>query len=124
MMKKLALFAGGLMILGLACLSAEAADGEKAKHSIEDVMKKGMNPKTGLMKKVTDGGASDADKVLLHEMFVALAAGKPHKGDAESWKAKTTALVVASKAVVDGDSDGMNKLKAAADCKACHSIHK
>ena len=124
MTKKLAMFAGCLMVLGLVCLSAEAADGEKPKYSIEDVMKKGMNPKTGLMKTVTDGGGSDADKVLLHEMFVALSEGKPHKGDAESWKEKTTALVVAAKAVVDGDSEGMNTLKAAANCKACHSVHK
>jgi surface antigen len=88
----------------------------KPKHSIKDVMKKGM--KGGLCKKVVSGKASDDEKKQLLAMFTAMAASKPPVGDADSWKAKTSALV---KAVNDGDAAALKK---AANCAACHKAHK
>ena len=91
-------------------------DDAKPKHSIKNVMKKCM--KGGLCKKVAGGEASDEEKKLLVEMFTALAANKPPRGDADSWKAKTSALVKAATA-----NDGA-ALKKAANCAACHKVHK
>ena len=48
----------------------------------------------------------------------------PTKGDAESWKEKTGALVDAAKAVEEGKEGATKDLKKAMDCKACHTVHK
>jgi cytochrome c551/c552 len=47
-------------------------------------------------------------------MYVALAASTPPKGDADSWKKKTTAILEAYKA---GDTKALAK---ATNCGACH----
>ena len=99
-----------------------AADEDKPKYTIKQVMKTAM--KGGLCKKVASGEASADEQKQLVEMFVALAANKPPKGDAESWKTKTTALVSAAKAVAAGDDGGVAALGKAANCMACHKVHK
>lgn len=104
-----------LMVGGTVALSQEGA-------TIKDVMKTCM--KGGLCKKVAGGKASDAEKKKLHDLFVAMAKCKPPKGDEDSWKEKTEALVNAAKAAVDGDGKAGAALKKAADCKGCHSAHK
>ena len=124
MKKMLSMFAGCMLVAGYVCLPSFAADDEKPKYSIEDVMKKGMNPKTGLLKKVSAGDASDEEKKTLAEMFTALGKNEPPKGDAQSWKKKTRALDKAGKALVEGDEKAPAMLKKAANCKACHSEHK
>ena len=80
--------------------------------------------KGGLCKKVAGGKASDEEKAQLLTMFKALGAAKPKKGDAESWKTKTTALVAGAQAAVDGKKTAGGLLNKAANCKACHSVHK
>jgi hypothetical protein len=108
----------GLVALGLvvvAGLGARAAD-EKPKYTISEVMVKAH--KEGLLKKVTSGKASDAEKKQLCEMYEALAANKPPKGDASSWKDKTSAIVAACK------KDDAKALAKATNCGACHSVHK
>lgn len=103
-------------------LSTQAEDKEKPKHTIKAVMKTCM--KEGLCKKAAEGKASDDEKKTLVEMFEALAAGKPPKGSADSWKEKTSALVAAAKAVAEGKEGSGEKLGAAANCMACHKDHK
>lgn len=110
--------AGILVTLALLFAVAQQNDaGEgKAKYKIAEVMKKAM--KGGLCAKVAGGKASDEEKKELVELFTALGQNTPPKGDAESWKAKTTALLEAAKA---GDGAALKK---AANCGACHSVHK
>lgn len=93
---------------------------EKAKHTIKEVMKVCM--KGGLCGKVAKGEASADEKAKLVEMFSALGENKPPKGDAESWKEKTGALVAGAKAAAEGK--GTDMLKKAANCKSCHDAHK
>lgn len=92
------------------------------KTTIKDVMKKAM--KGGLCGKVAGGKASEAEKKELVELFTALAANKPPKGDEDSWKAKTKALLEGAKGVAAGKEDAGKALKAAANCMACHKEHK
>ncbi|QDV69918.1 hypothetical protein Poly24_36360 [Rosistilla carotiformis] len=113
-----------LGLLGISAalsLSAIAEDGEP-KHSIKECMKTCF--KGPLVKKVAGGEASDEEKAKLHEMMVSMAKATPKKGDAESWKMKTEALVKAAKAAVEGEAGAAEALKKAANCKACHSVHK
>jgi len=96
--------------------------GQDKKATTADVMQKCM--KGGLCKKVADGKASKEEKAELLAYFTAMAENKPGKGDAKSWESKTKALVEAAKLCAADDKDGPAKLKAAANCKACHDVHK
>jgi len=118
------LLVAAVVIGGLALalnLASRAAD-DKKPVAIKEVMQTCM--KGGLNKKVQDGGASDEEKKKLLAMFQDLAKNKPPKGDEESWKKKTGALVEAAQAIVDKKEDGVAKLKVAANCAACHGAHK
>jgi hypothetical protein len=57
-------------------------------------------------------------------MFTALAANKPPKGEEESWKEKTTALLTAAKDVAAGKDGAGDALGKAANCMECHKAHK
>lgn len=108
------------LAVGMAWSASQAADKEKV--SIEDVMMEAHSD-DGLLNKVLDGKSSKADREKLLKLYEALAMDKPPKGSPASWKTKTSALVVAAKAVV-ADPKAIAKLKAASDCKSCHSVHK
>ncbi len=97
-------------------------DAEKPKHTTKEVMKKAL--KGPLLKKVAGGDASDEEKKELYELLVALGKNTPKKGEADSWKTLTSALEKASKAAVNGEADAGEKLTKAANCKACHDVHK
>jgi surface antigen len=97
-------------------LDSNSQGGDKKPASIKVVMQKAM--KGGLCGKVASGKASDEEKKQLVSLFTDLAANKAPKGDADSWKAKTTALVEAAKS---GDGAALKK---AANCAACHKEHK
>lgn len=109
-----------LPALTLGLIAGVFAADEKV--TIKEVMKKAMAG--GLCKKCASGKASDAEKKELVELFSALGKSKPPKGDEASWKEKTDKLVAAAKAVAEGKDDGAKALGAAANCMACHSVHK
>jgi cytochrome c553 len=115
---RVALMAAVLLVFGasMATISAEG------KIATKDVMEKCM--KGGLWKKVAEGKGSKEEKTTLLESFTSLSENKPPKGSADSWKAKTGALVTAAKAAVADDTGYGDKLTAAANCKACHTVHK
>jgi len=112
-----------LALLVVAAVSISSTSAEDAKGpSIKKIMKKCM--KGGLCKKVAKGQASDAEKKELIASFTALGNAKPPKGDADSWKAKTSALLAAAKDVVAGKDGASAALGKAVNCKGCHSVHK
>jgi hypothetical protein len=119
----IALLSGSMLVACLVCapVTAEEED-SKPKFTTKEVMKTAM--KGGLLKKVASGDASDEEKTQLHEMLVALGKNQPKKGEADSWKELTEALVKAGQAAVDGDEDAGDMLTKASNCKACHDKHK
>lgn len=110
----------GVVGFGLSALADDPK--EEVKYSLEDVMKQGM--KGGLVAKVAAGQASDDEKSTLLHMFQDMAKQEPHKGDAESWKTLTAELVAAAEDAVGGKPTAGSRLKQAANCKACHDLHK
>jgi cytochrome c2 len=101
---------------------------EDAKEDpIEKVMKafhkapKGTDP---ICKKALEGKASPEELKKLVAGYKVLTTAKPPKGDAASWKEKTTKLLAAAQDLEKGGADAAAKYKAAVDCKACHSVHK
>lgn len=121
--------ARGLAILaGMAVLAIVAiADGnadEKPKYTIKEVMRQAHNRETGLLGKVSGGKASKEEKEKLLELYRALAANTPPRGEEQSWKEKTTSLIEAANAAVADDKDAGKKLTSAANCNGCHNEHR
>ena len=116
-MRNLVLLTAAIAI-GFVGITNQADGGPKTKAAMKTCMK------GGLCKKVATGDGSAEDKAALLAAFTAMAAEKPPKGDADSWKAKTTALVKAAQLAVDGDAGAGAALKSAANCKDCHTAHK
>jgi hypothetical protein len=95
---------------------------EKAKYTTKEVMQKAH--KGGLMKKVSEGKASDEEKKQLVAFYEALAANKPPKGDEAEWKVKTSAVLAAARAAAEGQQGAAEKLSATVKCMECHQAHK
>lgn len=106
------------LVLGLAfCATSFANQGNAIKEAMKLCLK---GPLCG---KVAKGEATAEEKTKLAELFKAMAAAKPPKGTEESWKEKAGALATAAAEIAEG-KDSAAKLKAAANCKACHDVHK
>lgn len=120
---------GGMLTIGLATARLAAQDAAKQepakpKFTAKEVMQKAHQGNNSLFRKVTGGTGTAEDKKQLVEYYTALASNKQPKGDDDSWKTKTTALLKAAEAVDKGDKDGIDLLKKAGDCKSCHDIHR
>jgi hypothetical protein len=120
-MSKWAILAVALLgtIVGVAGLSRAANEPD----TIKKVMKAAMG-KNGLRDRVASGQADDGQKKELVKLFHDLAGATPPKGDPASWKAKTGALVAAAESAAAGNPGAGARLKQAADCKGCHSVHR
>ena len=117
--------AAALMVVAFAGLTVLGAGDDKPKYDIETIMDKAHGEKNDkLLRKVLDGKASATEKKELLELYTELGKNKPPKGDDKSWKDKTSALVTASKEVVDGKEVGVADLKKASNCAGCHKAHK
>jgi len=92
--------------------------------SVHDVMETANEGKNSLYERVAAGKATQEEAKKLSDLYQALPGLKPPKGDAKSWKEKATALAAAAKDVAEKKPGALDKLKAAADCKACHKVHK
>jgi hypothetical protein len=111
-----------VVAVGPAAGHLRGADDEKPKYTIKEVMKKAH--KDGLLKKLADGGGTKADAEELLDLYKAMGKHKAPKGDAESWKTKTKALIDAAQAVVDDKPGALDELKKASNCAECHKAHK
>ncbi len=125
-----ALVVGAVALMSLAFLfgANEAGEKGKPKYTIKQVMAKGFNPakkgESALCGKIAKSEASEAEKKTFLELVTALSQNTPPKGEADSWKEKTTALVNAAKGAVDGGEGADAALGKLVNCMACHSEHK
>jgi len=92
--------------------------------SVKEIMAAANKGKDSLLNKVLAGKGTDDDLKKLSELYDALAKAKAPQGDEKSWTTKTSALAAAAKDVADKKPGAVDQLKAASDCKACHSLHK
>jgi hypothetical protein len=121
-------------LLGLALLSAvalfslgatRAADEEKAKFTIKEVMKQAHSGgNNSLLRKAAGANGTKEDKEKVVELYTALSKNKPGKGEEKSWKDKTEALLKGAQALAKGEAGAGQKLVMAANCKACHDLHR
>jgi cytochrome c553 len=116
-----------LVSLVVVALSSGAVLGFSAatlgpKHNIKEVMKEAHKDK--LVNKVQDGQATKEEKEKLLGLYISLYDNKPTKGDQASWNDKSGALVVAAAKALLGQDGAADALKNAANCGACHKVHK
>jgi len=95
---------------------------DEEKLTISKIMKQAH--KSGLLKKVATGKASDTEIAELHKLYSTMPKLTPPKGEEKSWQEKTAALIAASKAAVDKKPKAGALLKSATNCAACHQTHK
>ena len=112
----------GLAICALIGVSA-ASSVSAPPGSIKDVMALHKG-KDSLLNKITSGKGSDEEHKQLLEAYEAMAKFKPPQGDEASWKMKSDALIAAAKELVEKKAGAAEKLKAASNCKGCHTAHK
>ncbi len=102
-----------------------ALNAQETPKTIKGIMKAAHGGgKQSLLTQVIGGSASDARKKELLNLYETLAKTTAKKGDADSWKEKTAALVKAAQACVKGDAGAAKNLQALANCGACHKLHK
>ena len=94
------------------------------KLAVKEVMEQGFKGDQSMIKRVLSGQGSSADHQLLVSLTRELTLNTPSRGESTSWHDKTAALYAAAQSVATGQAGGMDSLKAAANCKACHSAHK
>jgi len=113
----------GVVVLGLVgCDAFQAA--EKPRYSIKTVMKLANDKEYNLADRVMKGKASPEEQAKLLEWYSTLGANKPPRGDAESWRKKTTAITTSLQAVIDGKDGAEKDFNKAMNCKACHDAHR
>ena len=121
---KLALVAACALVGGLFLVPSTAAE---KKDVIKEAMKlyhkapEGTDP---TCKKAVDGKASADEIKKLVEAYKEMAKATPPKGEAASWKEKTTKLLAAAEGLSKGGPEASAKYKEAVNCKACHTAHK
>ncbi len=114
-MKRIVIASMAAVVAGLLFADLRAADDDKPKMTIKEVMKL---HKEKLHEKFQKGDATKEEKQKLLEAYEAMVKNKPPKGDEKDWKKRGDALI---KAVKDDDKEAFKK---AVNCKECHDAHK
>src|SRR5581483_1678756 len=122
-------FLMAVMTMGLAASLGvfQAADEDKPKYDIEEIMEKAHKApkgKASLFQQVAKGTASKEQQKQLLEYYQELAKNKPEKGELKDWQKRTNALIQATKDIIDGKAGAGQELFKAANCKACHQAHR
>lgn len=112
--------------LAVVCSMVPAAKAEAptTQPTIKQIMDKANKGPDSLFKKVMAGKADASQKQQLLDLYSALAADNPPKGEKADWEDRTAALTKAAQAIVDDTPGAIPGLKKAADCKACHMLHQ
>ena len=122
----LALVAVG--VFGAGAFRAADKDQDAPKYTIKQVMSQAHRrpdkSSPSLSDRVLDGKASKDEQAKLLELYTALGANKPPKGEAEAWKDRANAVTTAIKDVMDGKGGSDVDLRKALNCKGCHTSHR
>jgi hypothetical protein len=107
----------------------EKPDGKKHLGIDEIMVQAHLTPenrstRNNLDNKVLDDKATDDEKKDLLRLYTSLGKQKPPKGGIEEWNKRTDELVASLKAVYAGQKGAKERFKKAADCKACHAVHR
>ncbi len=108
------------VVAGLGAYRAADADVK----DIETIMDKAHKGDPSLFKQVVSGKATKDQAKELLDLYTDLGKNKPPKGSESDWKKRCDALVTSAKDVVAEKPGATKALATAANCKACHTVHK
>ena len=114
-------------LVGANFAAEKPAKEEPKAPTIKQVMQKYHSaPKDvdPLCKKFLTGKASEDEVKGILAAYDALPNCKPPRGEADSWKEKTSALIAAAKDIAGKKEGAADAYKKAVDCKSCHMVHK
>jgi cytochrome c553 len=100
------------------------AEGKKPKYTVKEVMQAIHKGQDNIGKRAGQGMASTDDLAKLVAYYESLPLNEPPRGELASWKEKTSKLVTAATALKEKKAGAAEMFKAAANCKACHNVHK
>lgn len=115
-------FVAATLVLATPAMSLALESEGNSRYTIKDVMITAYKQK--LATKVIQGQANDDEKRRLLTLYEALANSSPPRGPSSSWQQKTTQLVQAAQAAIEGQSEAPLLLKKTMECGACHTKHK
>lgn len=104
-----------------------AADGEKPKHTIVEIMNLAHNKRKGhpsLLNEVKSGNATAEQKQELVRLYEEMAQHKAPHGDQAHWEKLNKDLVHAARQVAEGKEGAMKELNRASNCRDCHAAHQ
>jgi hypothetical protein len=120
-----------LTIFCAACLiplalTSSSTGAPKPKYTIKQVMKEAIKGHSALVKKACKGTATADELAKMIEYFRAMTECIPPKGDLDSWKEKSGALLDAAMKVQKSPQDAAASLalENAVECRQCHNPHK
>ena len=129
-MRKFVVATAILTLGALLAVNVTVAEEKKEEKpmSTHDIMEKGFKGGKSLLRKVTstkDDPTEEEVKTFL-KMLKDLNKNKPEKGDVESWKKLTEAMLKPMEDIAKGEDVKKNQLalKKAANCGKCHKAHK
>lgn len=115
---------GAVVAASLLVTAGCASYGKKPRYTTHEAMEQGFKGKESAAARVGKGEGTQSDFKLLANLTRDLPLDTPPKGDAVSWKEKSTALANAAQALAKGKPGALEQWKTAANCKACHTAHK
>jgi hypothetical protein len=107
-----------------AAMVGPGADDNKPDHPIAQIMKAAHGGETNLARKLILGQISKQEKKKLIEYYEALEKTTPRRGSTADWQQRTSTLLAAAKAALDGCQQEKIKYRKAVDCTSCHDAHK
>ena len=108
--------AAGLAFLGLGAGFQGA--------QIKAIMERSHKGKDNIASEVRHGRGKDEDVKKLLVEYKTMAALKPARGDAKSWKARTGAVIAALEDLVAKKPGSVDKVYSTTDCRNCHDVHR
>ena len=112
------------LLCALAFAPLAIAQANKPKYTVKEVMQAIHKGQDNIGKRASQGAASKDDLAKMAEYYASLPSSEPPRGQTESWKEKTGKLVTAAEALRTGKPGAADLYKNAANCKACHNVHK
>jgi cytochrome c556 len=115
-------------LVGVCGARVEEKKPEKEPQTIKAIMgkfhKAPAKDEDPQCKKFLTGKASEAEIKDILAAYEDLGKLKPPKGDADAWKARTTALLTAAKDLAAKKEGAADAYKKAVDCMSCHTAFR
>ncbi len=92
--------------------------------NLAEFMKTYHRGDSSLAQRARSGDAEPEELDFLLRNYQQFAAATPSKGDADSWRTRSAALVSATEALLAQSPDAIKRYGAAVNCKACHDEHR